>query len=291
MSLNILNDQLSNNVQDYKNRRFIGTVVSIDDPLGMNRFLVNIPELNQEGGTRAWVGLEKASPFGVGPGFGVYGSPAVGSLAIIEFQDGRQTHPICVGFMLHNIHKDPRFASGSVWGYQDPSGNYLIVDMGAGTWTWHHSSGTEYDIDNSGNLSATVVGNVVINVNGNTTVNTQGNTNIETQGSTHISSGSGTTIDTTGATVINSSGSTTVSSPSVTVDSPNTVMTGMTTVQGLLRVQAGIIVTGDAGGGVAAQFTGNVNHTAGNFTSNGVTIHTHLHTTGTGDTGSPIPGT
>lgn len=291
MSLNTLNDQINNNVQDYRNRRFIGTVVSLDDPLGINRFQVDIPELNLEGDARPWVGLEKFSPFGVGPGFGVYGSPAINSLAIIEFQDGKLVYPICKGFLLHNAHKDPRFANGSVWGYQDPSGNYLIVDMGAGTWTWHHHSGTEYNIDNSGNLSATVVGNVVINIQGNTTVNTQGNTNIETQGSTHISSGNGTTIDTTGTTNINSSGTTTVTAPSVIVDSPNTVMTGMTTVQGLLRVQAGIIVTGDTGSGVSAEFTGNVNHTAGNFTSNNVTIHTHIHSTGTGNTDAPIPGT
>lgn len=291
MSLNTLNDQINNNVQNYKGKKLIGIVVSIEDPLDMNRFQVDIPELISEESGRPWIGLEKSSPFGVGPGFGVYGSPAIGSLAVIEFQDGRLTHPICTGFVLHASHVDPRFASGSTWGWVDPSGTSLVVDTVANTWVWTHVSGTTYTIDADGNLTASVVGNVTINVTGNTTINTEGNTSIETQGSTHISSGDGTTIDTTGETNISSSGATTVSAPEVTVDSPNTTMTGMTTVEGLLRVQAGIIVTGDTGGGTSAEFQGNVNHTNGLFVSNNVSISGHEHDTGTGNTSPPIPGT
>jgi len=291
MSLNTLNDQLNNNVQDYRNKRFVGTVVSLDDPLGINRFQVEIPELVSEGSGRPWVGMEKASPFGVGPGFGVYGSPALGSLAIIEFQDGNQSYPICKGYMLHNAHKDPRFASGSVWGYQDPSGNYLIVDMENGTWTWHHHSGTEYEIDNSGNLSATVVGNVTINIQGNTSINTEGDTSIVTQGSTYVHSGTGTTIESIGPTILDSTGPTVVNANSVLIDSPSTTITGPTSILGLLRVRAGIIVEGDTGGGVSAQFQGNVTHTNGIFTSNDVSISGHIHGTPEGNSGPPIAGT
>lgn len=290
MSLNTLNDQMKHNVQDYRKGLLMGTVVNNSDPLGTNRFQVQIPGLYEDG-ELPWLGMVKTSPFGIGPGFGVYGSPALGALAIIELQDGDAQKPICHGFSLHVNAANPAFASPDTWGFVDPSGSTLLVNTATNTWSFTHASGTKYVIDADGNLTVDVVGNCTINVNGNTAVNTQGNTTIATEGSTTITSGDGTEINTTGDTNISSSGSATVSAPEVTVDSPNTTMTGMTTVEGLLRVQAGIVVTGDTGSGVSAEFQGNVNHTNGLFVSNNVSISGHIHGTPEGNSGPPIAGT
>lgn len=289
MSLNTLNDQMKS-TPDLRGKKVIGVVVNNQDPAGQNLFQVKIPGLFEEG-ELPWIGIQKSSPFGVGPGFGTYGAPAVGALANIEFQDGDIHKPICTGFTLHQMHVDERFANGNVWGYVDPNGTSLVVDTGAKTWTWTHVSGTTYTVDAAGNLSGTVVGNVNFQINGNTTINTNGNTGINTQGSTTITSGNGTVVNTTGNTDVTTTGQAHLQANGVTIESPTTTITGTTIVEGLLRVMAGITVTGDTGSGHSAEFTGNVNHTDGLFVSNDVSISGHEHPYDDGTTEPPIPGT
>jgi hypothetical protein len=265
-----LTEQLEHTAQNYQNRYLVGTVVSNNDPAGIGRFQVNIPELMQEG-TLPWVGPKRSSPFGVGPGFGTYGSPAEGSLAIIELQNGDMNYPICVGYLLHASDKNSEFASPNVWGYVDPSGNKLVVDTSGGTYAFTHSSGTGYSIDQNGDLTANVKNNANVTIGGDATLSVTGNT----------------TLNVTGTATVNVTGN-------ASLTAPQTDVYGVVNIHGFLSVLAGMVVYGNSSSGANALFNCNVTQTNGyTITSNGVTLNTHEHTGGDGGnpTGAPIVGT
>lgn len=80
----------------------------------------------------------------------------------------------------------------------------------------------------------------------------------------------------------------------VTVDCPQSTITGNVliqgtcTVQGLLTYQAGL---SGAGGGAGTTISGPITQSGGNLTSNGIVLHTHKHSgvqTGAGQTGAPV---
>ncbi len=242
-----------NAIPDYSGQVLIGTVVDNVDPQGIGRVKCTVPGL-YEGPTSTlpWCGVKRVSPFGVGPGFGAYGSPAKNSKVMIELQNGQREYPLVVGYYLHLQDKQDDFASENTWGYVDPSGTKLVVNTDTKEWTWTHSSGKGYSFDESGNLTATTA---------NATINIAGDANVHVTGHT-------------------------------TVDCANSTFTGNLIVEGLFTAEAGMIVEGDNGAGVTCTFTGNVNQVSGYMRSNGVTLHTHEHTNGNdgGNTGGPIPG-
>jgi phage baseplate assembly protein V len=59
------------------------------------------------------------------------------------------------------------------------------------------------------------------------------------------------------------------------VDCPQTIFTGAVTVQGLFTYQAGM--SGKNGKGNNTSIQGDLTHTSGNLSSNGVVVHTHTH--------------
>lgn len=74
---------------------------------------------------------------------------------------------------------------------------------------------------------------------------------------------------------------------SIEFDTPKATFTGEVIVQNLFTFLAGLAGS-NSQGGAAATITGNVNHTQGNLTSNGITLHTHTHQGDSGGTtGSP----
>lgn len=276
--------------QEYKGTFFLGRVVNNADPLGIGRFQVSIPGLYEEGEI-PWIGTLRYSPFGIGPGFGFYGSPAIGSTAIIMLQDNDANMPICMGFLLSGTDKDGRFASQFTWGYVDPSGNTLVVDMQAQTWTWTHSSGTTYNINAAGDLTALVVGNQSIHVQGSSTLTVDGDHSLIVHGNTQIT--------TDGTTTVYSGGAASLTAPSVLVDSPTSHFTGdvkidgnlevggTTTSQGTIFGNSGLRIIGNAGGGTGI-FVGDLIQTSGIMSSNGIIVHTHVHQDSEGGTtGAP----
>lgn len=160
MSLTPLNDTMAS-MPDYSKRWFGGRVTSVSDPQGLGRVQVEIPGLLEEG-ELPWIGVMRNSPFGIGAGFGFYGVPQVGSMAIVEFQDGDLNFGVCIGFFVVLADRNPDFSDPNKWGFADPSGNKLIVDMQAKTWTFTHSSGTEMKINADGSWDVTAVGDVRI---------------------------------------------------------------------------------------------------------------------------------
>lgn len=76
-------------------------------------------------------------------------------------------------------------------------------------------------------------------------------------------------------------------SESITFDTPQATFTGEVIVQNLFTFLSGLAGS-NSKGGAAANITGDVNHTQGNLTSNGITLHTHTHRGDSGGTtGSP----
>jgi phage-related baseplate assembly protein len=76
-------------------------------------------------------------------------------------------------------------------------------------------------------------------------------------------------------------------SESITFDTPKATFTGKVIVQNLFTFLAGLAGS-NSKGGAAATITGDVKHTQGNLTSNGITLHTHTHKGDSGGTtGSP----
>ena len=76
-------------------------------------------------------------------------------------------------------------------------------------------------------------------------------------------------------------------SQSIEFDTPQATFTGEVIVQGLFTFLAGLAGS-NSQGGAAANITGDVNHTQGNLTSNGVIVHLHIHRGDSGGTtGSP----
>ncbi len=97
--------------------------------INKDRILVAAPGLyNPDEGEIPWVGSLKKSPFGQGKNWGVYGSPYPGSDVALELQDGNASYA-----MYHSIQRYPspeEFSKpGLEWGFKDPRGNILHVDL------------------------------------------------------------------------------------------------------------------------------------------------------------------
>jgi hypothetical protein len=123
------------------------------------------------------------SPFGFGVGakgpYGWYGCPQVGSTIKIELQGGDENKALMTSIMTTKS-KHPWFSNPSRWGYVDPSGSMLQVDMSAGSWVWTHVSGDSISYDGSGNVVKVVKGNDTSNIQGSIQFNVSGNTTINT---------------------------------------------------------------------------------------------------------------
>ena len=283
MPINKMNDNLEA-AQDYGNKTFLGRTVSNADATGVGRFQVNVPGLYDDG-ELPQVGMIRYSPFGVGKNFGWYGSPWNGSSTVLRLQDGDASYPIGDGYLLTQQDVHPEFTDPNVWGYVDPNGTMQRVDLTQKTFTFKHVSGTTYTIDQTGKLSVHVVNDEEVQIDGNATIGVQGNITINVQGNANVSVQGSSNITTQGSTTIRSGGD-------ITLDAPTVRVTNQLIVSGLTRLLGGVIISGDNGSGSAGTITGNLIHTNGILSSNGVILHTHVHPNGGGgsDTGSPIPG-
>jgi len=199
MPLGTVQDTM-NNKEDYDGKYLIGTVIVNLDPDGLDRIKALIPGIYDDEESCVWIGPSKFSPFGVGGGYGVYGPPAIGSQILVILQDGDQHHPIYLGSLLafgKKTAEQKREFHNNAWGFVDPTGNKLLVDMTTKTWTFVHSSLVSMVIKDGtvtvttpqdhnwlikGNMNATVEGNMTANVAGNTTMHSDGT--CEIQGST-----------------------------------------------------------------------------------------------------------
>ncbi len=101
-----------------------------------------------------------------------------------------------------------------------------------------------FDIDPSGNVTLTHNGNLAVN--------------------------------TTGTANVNVTGAATIAAPSVTIDSPQTHVTGAMTVDGALTFKGGM--NGSGGSGATMQLQGSVEVTGGDVTVDSIGVKAHHHT-------------
>jgi len=122
-----LNDALKLTGENLEGKYIEAVVTDNKDPLNKSRIQVVVPNLFSEEDERPWIGPFKWSPFGFGPSWGFYGSPAVGSTVIILFQSGNRQYPVYIAG-LHKV-ANSNFPSGTSWGFQDPAGNIVKFDL------------------------------------------------------------------------------------------------------------------------------------------------------------------
>jgi hypothetical protein len=179
-----VNDSV-NHAEDYSQGYYAGTVVANVDSLGMARVHVNAPGLfDSNAGEVPVVGAIKDSPYGFGVGskgpYGVYGFPQVGSTVMVELQNGDEHKPL-YQTLLTAASAHPWFNVASRWGFVDPTGNSLQVDMAANTWVWTHESGDSIAYDGTGNRVTIIKNNDTTNVTGKMTVQVEGNISVTSQ--------------------------------------------------------------------------------------------------------------
>lgn len=154
-----------------KGRYYVGSVFNLNDPEGIGRVQASVPGLyDPTQGDVPWIGPLRQSPFGIGPGFGFYGVPALKSKITVILQDGDPHYPMFIGGILTKDDVLPAFRDPNVWGFKDPSGNALIVDMKNGTWTFIHSSGDTIAFDSVGNRATLIKGTDTTRVNKDFTI-------------------------------------------------------------------------------------------------------------------------
>lgn len=126
-----------------KGKLLLAEVVDNNDPLHMDRIKVKIPELYEpELCEVPWCMPAKNPVFGQGKTWGLYGVPAIGSTVIIELQDGDANFPVYRSFAQTKPNINLEFDTPNKWGFVDPSGNKLLVDMEIKTFTFTHSTGS-----------------------------------------------------------------------------------------------------------------------------------------------------
>lgn len=165
-----LNDMVSDD-NSSRQKLLVAKVTYVDDPLNINRIKVRIPgRLDGDDSMLPWFAPFRLAPFGMGEGFGIYGSPPVGADVIVYLQNG----DISSGFYVAGYHGVPQansnFSGPNVWGFQDPSGTRMVFNMAAQTLTFFHSSGFTYTISANGSYTMQSPGAVTVNANDNVTV-------------------------------------------------------------------------------------------------------------------------
>lgn len=209
MTMSSTNDRLAEATKDQQDDGyFVGIVTDNEDPLGIGRIKINVPNLfDTDQGPVPWIGPTKKSPFGQGAGYGVYGSPAIGSEVLVELQDGDIHYGLHRADFYSAKNANPKFKSPQTWGFKDPSGNELFVDMENKLWEFTTNTGcfVKYDADGNINIhvvkdsTRTVDGKETDTITGDSTKTVGGNFSLTISGDANVSISGAATIAAGGA--------------------------------------------------------------------------------------------
>lgn len=236
MSMNSTNDRLAEASADQRYDGYmVGYVTENVDPDGVARVKVRIPGVvDPDKGPVPWCLPTKDSPFGQGPDYGVYGSPKIGSPVRVTFQNGDANYPVYENDMYLKAHANPKFKDPDTWGFKDPKGNELFVNLTTGVWEFTHNAGTTIKHDGQGNMNVhvakdethDVVGNRTTTIGGNDTQTTQGNAqgtvqgtlNLTVSGAVTVTAQAGVTINVTGDANLTASGTVNIQGSSINLN-------------------------------------------------------------------------
>lgn len=194
----------------------LGVVVENNDPKQMQRIKVSIPnKMEAPIEELDWVGPISRSAFGVGDLFGTMNVPALGSIVLVYFQGGDIKYGLYEGSAISvNFRPHPQLLINYPrrYGFCDPAGNYMYIDYTPNQVSMHlyHKSGTNFDIDNAGNVVGHIVENWRMKIDGNTYIETDGNTDIFTHGNTYVETDGNTDVITHGNTHVETDGNTSI---------------------------------------------------------------------------------
>lgn len=215
-NMNSVNDRLTDAEDDLRYDGYIiGYVSENVDPDGINRVKVKIANvLDVDQGPIPWCLPTRKSPFGQGLGYGVYGSPKIGSPVRVTFQNGDPHYPVYESDEYLKAHANPKFKDPETWGYKDWGGSELFVNMQTGAWEFTHQSGTTLKYDGQGNMNlhvikdstTTIDGNEVVEVKQDSTKTIQGSLNFTVQGDATVNIQGNLTATVGGTAAISASG-------------------------------------------------------------------------------------
>lgn len=170
------NDRIDQATADAKDDGYIlGKVVDNKDPLGIGRVKVEIPNLFDPGESSVpWIGAHRQSPFGYGPNFGVYGSPQIGTTVRVKFQNGNAHYGLSEADEYNKSIANAKFKDPNTWGFRDPSGSELFVNMTTKAWEFTHASGVSIKYNAEGDNKVTIVRNQETTIGGSNTETVEG---------------------------------------------------------------------------------------------------------------------
>lgn len=174
--INSANDRINEATTDATDEGYIiGEVVENIDPDGIGRVKVKIPQLFDIGQSAVpWIGAHRQSPFGFGPNFGVYGSPQIGSKIRVKFQEGSAHYGLSEADEYNKAIANSKFKPPDTWGFKDPSGNELFVNLTTKAWEFTHASGTSIKYNAQGDDTQDIKGRLDITVASTTTIKSGG---------------------------------------------------------------------------------------------------------------------
>lgn len=134
-------------------RYYLGKVVEVSTD-GSACVKVHVPGLYEPNeGAVPWVGPVRHSVFGIGANFGFYGAPQVGANVTVILQEGNPQYPLYVGSVLKAAEVPGEFKNPNVWGFQDPKGNKLIVNLQSGEFKFVHNTGATLLFSENGEVT------------------------------------------------------------------------------------------------------------------------------------------
>lgn len=146
----------------FKGITFIGEVVDNADPMKLERVRVRVPDVfdGVPDEMLPWAIPKVLHALGHGGGAHSCHVPVMGSLVYIEFQNGDPHFPKYVGSPVTPAGRNAVFDTNypNRYGFADPTGNIVYVDMKSGDIDLLHFSGTKFHVDAGGNVTGTAVG-------------------------------------------------------------------------------------------------------------------------------------
>ena len=246
-----------------------GEVIDNNDPMHLDRIKCRIPELyDNELGEVPWILPVKYCMFGQGSGFGQFGVPPIGAIALVELQGNDPNFPVYRGFMLTEENVNTKYVPGT-YGVLDPNGSELFVDTNSKTLTYTHVSGIQFVLNPDGTFQVNVPKDEQVQIGENANINVGGNANLTVKG------------DATG----NITGKATLTCNTLSVSASGNAdfkcsqfNVKASSAHFQCPVFTGNISNTYGTGGTGATISGGITNNGGTISSNGVVLDTHTHT-------------